>query len=329
VLNSFLNNKWFYRDVQSVGARQFLDALEGEDLRVKKLAIVGFLARVRVEESSGLVLIQEGTPGERRAVFDAVYKLFGGEEAFNKKITGDSWAMAIMEKKEELERELEKTRSKRAGLLWGGVGVVSGLVAGCWFLFTQGDSPGASVIEEAKTYALPDRKSATSLMTSVSVSQPPTGQQDLPQPGWAAKTSMEEETIVSKPSIPSVPPEVVSMPVQEAKTPVSISQEILVGGEGGTINGKPELSETSDAVHAVLVESVSSMGGDGAVQPTTEVLHVTEPSKVIQVGDPKGVVAGGEAQNGLQEEPLHFVTLEPLRVVGEAKQGEGVGVDPR
>ncbi|MBF0110112.1 MAG: hypothetical protein HQL76_13160, partial [Magnetococcales bacterium] len=155
-INSFLK-KWLYQDVKPVWAFRYLEALQEGDVRVKKLAIVGFLARVEVEESSGLSLIEDRTQGERRAVYEEIHKLFKGEEEFRKKIAGESWTMAILEKKEELLRDLAQARRKRTTVLWGGAGTVAALVFGLTvFLFlVDGSAPPAVV--EPETVAMPER----------------------------------------------------------------------------------------------------------------------------------------------------------------------------
>ncbi|MBF0415126.1 MAG: hypothetical protein HQL79_05095 [Magnetococcales bacterium] len=222
-MSSSLLNKWLYQDVKPVWAHQFLDALSGGDTRAKKLAVVGFLARIQVEESSGLVLLQDRIPGERRAVFEEIHKLFGGEEGFHKKIAGESWTMAVLEKKEELLRELDIARGKRLRILWAGVSVSLGVVGGLLLVLWLGDQPPKPpTLEELKPLMTPDRHAAKTQAPSPSpsVSQTPaptvkTAPVESPsaQPTDAPAAALAKSSPVEPP--PAQPPPPVAPPAPE------------------------------------------------------------------------------------------------------------------
>ncbi|MBF0436350.1 MAG: hypothetical protein HQL77_13375 [Magnetococcales bacterium] len=231
-MSSSLLKKWLYQDVKPVWAHQFLDALSGGDTRAKKLAVVGFLARIQVEESSGLVLLQDRIPGERRAVFEEIHKLFGGEEGFHKKIAGESWTMAVLEKKEELLRELDIARGKRLRILWGGVTVSLGVVGGLLLVLWLGDQPPKPpTLEDLKPLMTPDRHAARtqapSPSPSVSQTQAPTVktapvESPSAQPTDAPAAALAKSSPVEPP--PAQPPPPVAPPAPETPPAAASAQ---------------------------------------------------------------------------------------------------------
>lgn len=259
--NAILKN-WLYKDVKPLWAHRYLEALSGDDLRAKKIAVVGFLARIQVEESSGIPLVKDASVGERRAVFEEIYKLFGGEESYKRKIGGESWTMAILEKKEELWRELGAARRKRAVFLWGGgvasIGLVVGLLSVWLFV---GGHPDTHVAQGEKGVLQPEGGIAPVSEKSKIFSSHASGQEssrslaavDTPQTAQQKPVTADTSGVNGSKSTSVVEKVKVEPVVQEP-----VVQEPVVQGIGPVVAEKPVLTGSAVAAAVVPPEGVAN-----------------------------------------------------------------------
>ncbi|MEO5327242.1 MAG: hypothetical protein H7829_03270 [Magnetococcus sp. THC-1_WYH] len=296
IMNSPFKN-WLYRDVQPYWAHRYLVALEGEDVKVKKLAIVGFLARIQVEESSGLNLIQDRTPGDRHAVFEKIHGLFGGAEDFKRKIGGESWTMAILEKKEELWRELEGARRKRMGVVWGAGALAGGIVIGLLLLMLPKEDPHEQKV--LNTYALPtySEKAATKGFETVRRKVEP-----VPLSATADKSESSAAVPVVSPS-PS------------NKAGGDETTRVVGGGDSGVkAEVAPVLEVKTEPVMPVPPADSQVKGSEKGAVPVgvTQPVAVSSP-EVGLAKDPPRVVGTGDSSAEVST-PLHVEPLGPLRV---------------
>ncbi len=111
----------------TIPASRYMHAINGADVRRKKLAVVGFLARMDVSTKIGRMMVETSNPDEEDAVFDAIHGLFGGEEQYKQKIKHSSWCQAIDKKKAEIYQEIETAR-KHVLLLRSAVSLILLLV---------------------------------------------------------------------------------------------------------------------------------------------------------------------------------------------------------
>ncbi|MBF0603768.1 MAG: hypothetical protein HQL07_08745 [Nitrospirae bacterium] len=303
IMNSPFKN-WLYKDVQPYWAHRYLVALEGDDVKKKKLAIVGFLARIQVEESSGLSLIQDRTPGDRHAVFEKIHGLFGGAEDFKRKIGGESWTMAILEKKEELWRELEGARRKRMGVVWGAGALAGGIVIGSLLLILPQESPHER--EALNTYILPaysEKAAAKGFETARRKVEP------VPLPAPADQSAS------------SVPVPMASPPPSN-KVGGGETTEAMGGGNAGVKADVAPLPEVKmepvmpvPAAGSQVKGSEKEMASIGQPEGSAVVQPMVVPPPGVESDKDHPRVVGKEDDSSEEvSKPLHVESLGPLRV---------------
>lgn len=316
IMNSPVKN-WLYSAVQPNWAHRYLVALEGDDVKVKKLAIVGFLARIQVEESSGLNLIQDRTPGDRHAVVEKIHGLFGGEEAYKRKIGGESWTMAILEKKEELWRELEGARRKRMGVVWGAGALAGGIVVGSLLLMLPLESPHER--EGLNTYTLPaysEKAAAKGFETARQKVEPA----PLPVPADQSESSVPVPRVSPSPSN-----EVRGGETTEA-----------VGGVDSGVKAEvaPVLEVKTEPVVPVPTGGSEEKGSEkGAVSVgvtegsvVTQPVVVSSPEVGLEKDQPRVVGtsdSSADVSKPLRVEPLGPLRVEPVKANVDALRVEG------
>ncbi|MBF0421628.1 MAG: hypothetical protein HQL73_01400 [Magnetococcales bacterium] len=306
--NSFFK-RWLYQEVQPVWAHQFLDALGGEDTRAKKLAVVDFLSRIQVEESSGLMLIQDRTPGERRAVFEEIYKLFGGEEGFRKKIAGESWTMAVLEKKEELWRVLAASRRKHQILLWGGLLGTIGVVVGTALVLWLGENgPDFFGSGDSQSFLLPDRTLTRIKGPQDFSPQPPLpGQKNLIVYEVMGKTSPDRETPA---------PEKASQSDTNHRTTNTASAEIMLSEPKAQVQKTEEIAQSNEEKAELGSTPLSADKKTDGGHNLPQAPSVPAPESVRPATDQ------APATTGMEQDRTRSAAPEPVAVAQASKSEE-------
>ncbi|MBF0144388.1 MAG: hypothetical protein HQL59_13150, partial [Magnetococcales bacterium] len=97
--------------VDVIDAREYLQALAGVDVRIKKLAIVGLLARLETEIATGVQLIRLHEGNELVRILEEIHLLFGGAEAFSRNIRNPSWQAEIQARRQHWQTRIQRARA--------------------------------------------------------------------------------------------------------------------------------------------------------------------------------------------------------------------------
>lgn len=102
-----------FKGIKAIDPQQYLSALDQSNVRLKKMAVVSFLARMNLAKETGIQRIHNANGSHADDVYAKIFELFGGEESFNEKIASPSWQEAVETEATELRLEISKTKKRK------------------------------------------------------------------------------------------------------------------------------------------------------------------------------------------------------------------------
>ena len=249
-----------------VSASRYQEVFREEDVRTIKQAVVDFLAHHALSKETGLPLIVYTASQQERQIWEEVHALFGGQEAFSRKIEDASWHKAIIDKKRTLMDAHEAARRQKIALLFGGGTLFSVLFGLVFWLWTEEVPPPHEEVGRrgrvARTEAVTPEAAPEAAPEASSVSSHDTVSFDVPSSGHGGEGGAlrDEQPVTSE-----VDFDAAAEPVMEAP---SAAEAVL---ESAAI----ELPSAAEAVvevpvfHDLVAESVSFVPEKGRRDPAS------------------------------------------------------------